>query len=53
MKDIRRFCLVCFFRVWRRFFAISKPSEQRFMGIDIRGQLGNGGDWRGEGGAGV
>ena len=35
-----------FFRVLRRslFFATSKPSERRSIGIDIQGQLGIGGE---------
>jgi hypothetical protein len=41
MKDIRRLRLVGFFR---RFFAICKPSERRSIGIDVQGQLGNGGE---------
>jgi hypothetical protein len=43
MRDIRRFCLVRFFRDLRLFFAISKPSEWLSIGIDIQGRLGNGG----------
>jgi hypothetical protein len=43
MKDIRRLWLGCFFRVPRRFFAISKPSERLSIEIDISGWLGNGG----------
>ena len=48
MKDIPRRCLVCFFRVLRRFFAIIKPSEQRSIasGIDTKGRLVNGGELR-------
>jgi hypothetical protein len=46
MKDIRRLRLVRFFRVQRRFFAISMPSERRSIGIDIQGRLGNSGDAR-------
>jgi hypothetical protein len=46
MKDIRRLRSVRFFRVRRRFFAISKPSERRSIGIDIQGRLGNGGEAR-------
>ena len=42
MKDIRRAWLGCFFRVRRRFFAISKLSERRSIRFDIPGQLGNG-----------
>ena len=44
MKDIRRFCSVRLLRVWRRVFAISKPSGRRYIGIDISGWLGNGGE---------
>ena len=44
MKDIRRFCSVRLLRVWRRVFAISKPSERRYIGIGISGWLGNGGE---------
>jgi hypothetical protein len=44
MKDIRRLRLLRFFRVQLRFFAISMPSEQRSIGIDIQGRLGNSGD---------
>ncbi len=38
MKDIRRLSSVRFLQVRRRLFAVSKP------GIDIQGQLGNGGE---------
>ena len=44
MRDIRRFRLVSFFRVQRRFFAISEHSERGSIGIDIQGQLGNAGE---------
>jgi hypothetical protein len=44
MRDIRRFSLVCFFQVLRRFFTISKPSEWCPIEIDIPGRLENGGD---------
>jgi hypothetical protein len=46
MKDLRRLRLIRFFRVRRRFFAISKPSGRRSVGIDIPGRLGNSGDAR-------
>jgi hypothetical protein len=46
MKDIRRLCLVRFFRVLRQFFAFSKPSERRSIGVDIPWRLGNNGDAR-------
>jgi hypothetical protein len=32
MKDLRRLCLVRFFRVLRRLFAISKPSNGDLSG---------------------
>jgi hypothetical protein len=44
VKDLRRLRLVRFFRVRRRFFAISKPPERRSIGIYIQGRLGNGGE---------
>jgi hypothetical protein len=46
MKDIRRLGS-------DRFFAISKPSERRSIGINIPGRLGNGGDAGGPRPAGV
>ena len=42
MKDIRRLCSVRFFRVRRRFFATSKVSERRSIGVDIQGRLETG-----------
>ncbi len=42
MKDLRCPRPVPFFRIRRRFFAIRKPSEWQYIGIDIPGQLGNG-----------
>ena len=47
MEGIRRLRLVRFFRVRRRFFAISKPPEQRPSGIGVTRKC-----WRGEGGSG-
>jgi hypothetical protein len=44
MKDLRRLCLVRFFRVQRCFFAIRRPSKWRSIGIDVSGWLGNGGE---------
>jgi hypothetical protein len=44
MKDLRRLRLVRFFRVRRRFFAISKPSKWWSIEIDIQERLGNGGE---------
>ena len=51
MKDIPRLCLVCFFRVLRRFTAIRRPSKQRIIVIDPQGRLVNKW-WGGEGGTG-
>ena len=50
MEYLRRLGSIRFFRVRRRFFAISKSSEQRPIGIDVPElRLGNGGagwlDW--------
>ena len=43
-EDIRRFPFVRFFRVQRRPFATREPSERRYIGIDIQGRPGNGGE---------
>ena len=49
MKVIPRLCLVCFFRVLRRFVAIRKPSKQQTIVIDPQGRLVDKW-WGGEGG---
>jgi hypothetical protein len=44
MRDTRRFRLVRFCRVRRRFFAICKSSERRSIAVDIQRRLGNDGE---------
>jgi hypothetical protein len=44
VRDIRRVCSVRLFRVLRRFFAISKPSERQYFGIDILARPEDGGE---------